>query len=290
MTFVHAKCTACGANMQIDKSLEAANCEYCGAAFIVKKAINNYNIANTQINGQTVNVNVGTNSSKLKENAEKSFAAGQFKNAYLDFRKAVEMDRTDSEAYWGIVRVHMVVYPNLYVGSEEQGDIVYYLMNNPTEYDYRNYGQQAIESYFTYWKINEREIPDYVYITNAYKCAISYAPDGVAEKYQKIIDEHNRKYFEIKKIKEANELQRAEQARKSGCYIATAVYGDYNAPQVMTLRRYRDNTLSKMAVGRLFIKTYYKLSPPIAKRLKNMRRLNAFVRGILDKIVAHITS
>jgi len=31
----------------------------------------------------------------------------------------------------------------------------------------------------------------------------------------------------------------------AGCYIATAVYGSYNCPEVWTLRRYRDIKLKK---------------------------------------------
>ena len=30
-----------------------------------------------------------------------------------------------------------------------------------------------------------------------------------------------------------------------GCYVATAVYGSYDCPQVWTLRRYRDDTLAE---------------------------------------------
>jgi hypothetical protein len=59
MALSEAKCTNCGANIQVDPALDAAVCSYCGAAFIVEKAINNYNIANAQITAQTVNVNVG---------------------------------------------------------------------------------------------------------------------------------------------------------------------------------------------------------------------------------------
>jgi hypothetical protein len=70
-----------------------------------------------------------------------------------------------------------------------------------------------------------------------------------------------------------------------GCYIATAVYGSYDSPQVMVLRRYRDERLSKNIFGRLFIKAYYRLSPTVAKRLATAKRTNNFIRMLLDKIV-----
>lgn len=76
-----------------------------------------------------------------------------------------------------------------------------------------------------------------------------------------------------------------EPAKKEGCYIATAVYGSYDAPEVMTLRCFRDNTLKKSYFGRLFIRVYYTLSPPIAKKLKNAHKINGFVRRILDRWV-----
>ncbi len=50
-----------------------------------------------------------------------------------------------------------------------------------------------------------------------------------------------------------------------GCYIATAVYGSYDCPQVWTLRRFRDMTLAESWYGRLFIRTYYALSPHLVK-------------------------
>ena len=74
-------------------------------------------------------------------------------------------------------------------------------------------------------------------------------------------------------------------AKKEGCYIATAVYGSYDVPEVMTLRRFRDETLRNSVLGRWFIRVYYRLSPPIANRLKNATRINRFVRRILDKFV-----
>jgi hypothetical protein len=101
--------------------------------------------------------------------------------------------------------------------------------------------------------------------------------DVVQKLYPLAAVEYERRKAEIEK--EAKKL----------CYIATAVYGDYDAPQVLILRHFRDNTLSKSAAGRLFIKAYYRFSSPIARRLKTMRHLNAAVRGILDRFVSYLS-
>ena len=54
-------------------------------------------------------------------------------------------------------------------------------------------------------------------------------------------------------------------AQKSGCYVATCVYGSYDCKEVWILRRYRDNYLDKRWYGRLFIKSYYAISPTVVK-------------------------
>lgn len=50
-----------------------------------------------------------------------------------------------------------------------------------------------------------------------------------------------------------------------GCYIATAVYGSYDCPEVWTLRRYRDNVLDHTWYGKLFIRIYYSISPTLVR-------------------------
>jgi len=69
------------------------------------------------------------------------------------------------------------------------------------------------------------------------------------------------------------------------CYIATAVYGDCYAPEVIALRRFRDETLAQTAVGRVFIRFYYRVSPPLAALLSRQRALAAFVRLFLNILV-----
>lgn len=52
MGLVAAKCTQCGANIEVDDTKEAGICKHCGTAFITEKAINNYttNITNHIVN------------------------------------------------------------------------------------------------------------------------------------------------------------------------------------------------------------------------------------------------
>ena len=75
---------------------------------------------------------------------------------------------------------------------------------------------------------------------------------------------------------------------QEGCYIATAVYGSYDMPEVMVLRKFRDEVLKESVVGRIFIKVYYTISPKIAEKMKNFPRFNYVIKKILDKFVLKI--
>jgi len=77
---------------------------------------------------------------------------------------------------------------------------------------------------------------------------------------------------------------------KSGCYIATMVYGNYNHPQVLILRDYRDNTLLKSHLGRLFVKTYYAFSPFFVQLLKRHDKINHLIKKGLDNLIKSIES
>lgn len=70
-----------------------------------------------------------------------------------------------------------------------------------------------------------------------------------------------------------------------GCYVATAVYGSYDCPQVWTLRRYRDNTLASTWYGRAFIRTYYAISPTLVKWFGETNWFKKLFKGKLDRMV-----
>jgi hypothetical protein len=82
----------------------------------------------------------------------------------------------------------------------------------------------------------------------------------------------------------ANTPEPIKAIKKEGCYIATTCYGDYNAKEVLVFRKYRDNVLQKYFLGRIFIKTYYLLSPTLAKKLADKPLLHNIIKTYLDKI------
>jgi uncharacterized repeat protein (TIGR01451 family) len=70
-----------------------------------------------------------------------------------------------------------------------------------------------------------------------------------------------------------------------GCFIATAAYGSMLEPHVVALRQFRDQYLRRTAVGRAFIRLYYRYSPPIAATIARHDWLRVLVRALLAPIV-----
>ena len=80
--------------------------------------------------------------------------------------------------------------------------------------------------------------------------------------------------------------QSSQPSKSGGCYVATAVYGSYDCPQVWTLRRFRDYKLATSWYGRLFIRAYYAVSPTVVKLFGKTEWFNRFWKARLDKMVA----
>lgn len=68
---------------------------------------------------------------------------------------------------------------------------------------------------------------------------------------------------------------------KGACFVATACYGNYNAPEVIVLRKFRDDILLKSFFGRMFVKFYYSISPFFATLISNSDTLRNTVRQYL---------
>lgn len=101
----------------------------------------------------------------------------------------------------------------------------------------------------------------------------------------------HRSYNLIRQIElyaQVSNVDPASGASKSGCFIATAVYGGSRTPQVQILRRFRDECLQHSRRGRAFIRFYYKVSPPVACIIAKTVWLKRLIRTILDALVRKI--
>jgi len=68
---------------------------------------------------------------------------------------------------------------------------------------------------------------------------------------------------------------------EKGCFVATACYGNYDAPEVLVLRQFRDSRLLTNSFGKLFVETYYATSPFFATVISKSDRLKKIVRQYL---------
>ena len=75
------------------------------------------------------------------------------------------------------------------------------------------------------------------------------------------------------------------------CFIATAVYGSYEAAQVRVLRTFRDEYLMNTTLGKFFVKVYYVISPYIAKFVANNDSIkHILAKRIFDPIIRSLSN
>ena len=109
MALVPAKCTECGASIEVDASKEAGICSHCGTAFITEKVINNFTTNYNTVHNVTNNVTKIING-KNSDEGEDYFNRGltnlklkKYDAARKNFDKAINKNPEIAKYYfyWG---------------------------------------------------------------------------------------------------------------------------------------------------------------------------------------------
>lgn len=124
----------------------------------------------------------------------------------------------------------------------------------------------------------------YHYSNGGWSKEYTYTGEGKQKIIDMIMECHNK----IKEIDPSYTIPERPQQTSNGCYVATAVYGSYDCPEVWTLRRYRDYTLAETWHGRAFIKTYYAISPTLVKWFGKTTWFKKMWQGKLDRMVSKL--
>jgi len=187
--------------------------------------------------------------------ANHSIEDGNFEKAVSLFNEILTIKPNCHEAWWGL-----------------------YVCNDAFD---RYYGYQ--DKYGNSGPMTKAQIMGSTLQKYAFR-AIEYAPKDIATRYRSTIQ--GGVNF-VESVKRGDYDKPTKQ--KSGCYIATAVYGSYECDEVFVLRRFRDDYLANRFLGRWFIQFYYMLSPCLARRLKYDSASSRFIRRLLDKWVQKIS-
>lgn len=73
-----------------------------------------------------------------------------------------------------------------------------------------------------------------------------------------------------------------------GCFVATAAYGHRTHPEVVALRRFRDQHLIRYAAGRAFVRLYWRAGPAMAARVSPDGLTGRVIRAGLDRLTERL--
>lgn len=98
--------------------------------------------------------------------------------------------------------------------------------------------------------------------------------------------EHPAVQEALQEMRKVSLLAGEQRGKRRLCFIATAAFGSPFVAEVETLRRFRDEILERSTLGRVLVRVYEAISPPLAGLLAQTARGRAAVRYLLRPVAA----
>lgn len=304
MGLVEMKCPSCGADIQLDDSREFGFCNFCGTKVMQEKIVVEHKGSVKVDNSEIVE--------KFLQNARRALDKEDWEEVekyynlveqnaphnmeavfFSSYGKAM-LSMTDSD-YFKREQKFKVLNKSMSVLSD------YYEETNENKEEVLNKIKLYIVKMYLSSFVYQRQSISVVGALNSLSAAtgtkqwcinlIESTKKAFVIELRQIAEKHNEEYIKAMideldppKVEETN-TQPETQKKSGGCYVATAVYGSYDCPQVWTLRRFRDYSLALTWYGRLFITLYYAISPTLVKWFGDTNWFKKMWQGKLDRMV-----
>jgi len=242
--------------------------EYLG---MVGKYVSRFDELNSKVRMRTKRKESG-----YKKRSDNTATNGEIEELY---KLAAKMANTGIVPAGNLYRILATPELSKYIGEDKKVELIkaYYSVRNRVQ---NNDGYP--KSFYTY-----------SHSADSFLLMTPYGIEsGVTFRFTNYKTDYKTEFQELtRNLSSVSESLQAEiKKSNSGCYIATAVYGSYNCPEVWTLRRYRDYTLAETWYGRAFIHFYYAVSPTIVKWFGKYQWFDDMWKPVLDIMVLSLKS
>jgi DNA-directed RNA polymerase subunit RPC12/RpoP len=100
---------------------------------------------------------------------------------------------------------------------------------------------------------------------------------------------YNQELGNTDRTDKINKVEETIKSQQSKCFIATAAFGSPFSQEVLVLREFRDRYLETTSLGRAFVRSYYRTSPPIARAITVRQSLRVAVQKLLNPLVSCVS-
>lgn len=300
MGLVSGKCPDCGASLKINENAKGElTCPFCGGTYLVENAVNIVNnevINNNNFSGANVIINQNAKDAFIKqylENARRALKKEDWEEVekYYNMVEQYEPHNMEAVFFSSYGRAMLSLTSTEFFSREQKIKVLLNSISVINEYyEESNENKEEVLKKINLY-VDKFSDADYVYDnkngifatggSSWCKSIMKPVRSAFVTELKQIAEQHDEQY--IKDLIKEN-----EKTKEGGCYIATCVYGSYDCPQVWTLRRYRDEILGSTWYGRVFIRTYYAISPTLVKWFGRTKWFKKFWKDKLDRKVKRL--